>query len=618
MTKLKHPSNPSGGASGNPSELGRTRTTRRGMLEYLNPMTGKWQAAVRLRDIRDKLLREEDSDQYTIPKKHGNHHGKEPTNYTSFLQKDKDFGPEREDRPQMLFRIENTEPYQAKPTAYVMDGDRIVLDMYDHGLRDFPDVLPKVLSSELEGHDIEHYYRQNAEIMDYDLIARMPHAFHYGNGGEQYRSEPMRGGTINQRAQRFRTRAACISWNSRAGTGTKNEFILSLIPSKYKAASVNSTRDFRDFNDDEVKAINAQDRGKIMEASRNTNAATNIKKVTKSSARAKEVPRLTSRARTVVDGYLVSNDDAFADTESDEDMVLPWKRAPSQKKDSRPRPARAAQISEFTSNAAPGAELTVYSSRSHLITDSAPGQTEEFNRDEPPAAQQTSLEYHTANMKRNREDASYRSYPTKRIEIEPPLLPTSVSRRTMSIRTAWTKRDATNRLREQDARFTTALPRSSLPVGNALWPVTFDPETDQQFKSDVVAGIARGDVRYIAPYGRFTDFEDKWDVNRALELTRVDCSELCGYMPPNELWSRHQRECYASHYLRLCDWFDNAWRKTRPRPVPLPYRLPEWHGGFGDWNAPDRRGKELKAAVDELWNTSDESSEHDIKRETLS
>ena len=170
-------------------------------------MTGEWQAAVHLRDIRERLLREEDPNQYTIPKKHGNEHQKEPTNYTSFLQKDKEFGPERDNRSHVLFQIKNAKPPTEKPTAYVMNDNRIVLDAYDHGLRDFP----KVLSSELEGHDIEYYYRQNADIADYDLIARMPRAFHHGNEGQHYRDEPPRGGTINQRAQRFRTRAACIA-----------------------------------------------------------------------------------------------------------------------------------------------------------------------------------------------------------------------------------------------------------------------------------------------------------------------------------------------------------------------------------------------------------------------
>ena len=45
----------------------------------------------------------------------------------------------------------------------------IILDAFDHGLRDFPE-LPVVLSSELEGSDIEYYYRQNGEIADYDLV----------------------------------------------------------------------------------------------------------------------------------------------------------------------------------------------------------------------------------------------------------------------------------------------------------------------------------------------------------------------------------------------------------------------------------------------------------------
>ena len=52
-----------------------------------------------------------------------------------------------------------------------MDEGHIVLDAFDHGIRDFPH-LPKLLSSEIEGHDIEYYYRQNAETTDYDLIGK--------------------------------------------------------------------------------------------------------------------------------------------------------------------------------------------------------------------------------------------------------------------------------------------------------------------------------------------------------------------------------------------------------------------------------------------------------------
>ena len=95
--------------------------------------------------------------------------GKGPTNYTSFLAKDKDFGPLRANRPDILFQIFSTGQQSEKPTDYLKDEGRIVLDAYDHGIRNFLH-LPKMLSSELSGYDIEYYYRQNAETTDYDLI----------------------------------------------------------------------------------------------------------------------------------------------------------------------------------------------------------------------------------------------------------------------------------------------------------------------------------------------------------------------------------------------------------------------------------------------------------------
>ena len=53
---------------------------------------------------------------------------------------------------------------------YVMDNGRIVLDAFDHGLRNFGSQLPMYVSSELEGHDIEDYLRWNSEIFVYDLV----------------------------------------------------------------------------------------------------------------------------------------------------------------------------------------------------------------------------------------------------------------------------------------------------------------------------------------------------------------------------------------------------------------------------------------------------------------
>ena len=105
-------------------------------------------------------------------KKNGNSHRQEPLNYTAFLAKDRDVGSERAHRPDILFQIRTPELRSMKPDGYVKYNGRIILDPFDHGLRNFPE-LPVALSSELEGCDIEYYYRQNAEIADYDLIGML-------------------------------------------------------------------------------------------------------------------------------------------------------------------------------------------------------------------------------------------------------------------------------------------------------------------------------------------------------------------------------------------------------------------------------------------------------------
>ena len=101
-----------------------------------------------------------------FPKKRGY----ENTNVTAFLQSDYFYGPERDDWPDRLFQIRCDVPEGEKPNGYVMDLGRIVLDAWDHGLRNFHDQLPIYVSSELEGRDIEHYLRRNREITIYDLV----------------------------------------------------------------------------------------------------------------------------------------------------------------------------------------------------------------------------------------------------------------------------------------------------------------------------------------------------------------------------------------------------------------------------------------------------------------
>jgi len=101
---------------------------------------------------------------------HEKEKGYDATDVTTFLEKDKTYGGLRQHRAPLLYQIRPTGPQGLKPSGYMKDGDRVVLDAFDHGIRDFPGILPKLLSSELAGHDIMHYFRQNEHIQLYDLI----------------------------------------------------------------------------------------------------------------------------------------------------------------------------------------------------------------------------------------------------------------------------------------------------------------------------------------------------------------------------------------------------------------------------------------------------------------
>lgn len=90
----------------------------------------------------------------------------------------------------------------------------------------------------------------------------MPNGYYTGKNGQKYHPGPPRKGTISQRAQRFRTKAACIEWGKREGTHYKNAKILSLIPASCKDPAANSTKAFRDLTKAERKEVSAQNKGR--------------------------------------------------------------------------------------------------------------------------------------------------------------------------------------------------------------------------------------------------------------------------------------------------------------------------------------------------------------------
>lgn len=54
----------------------------------------------------------------------------------------------------------------------MMYQGQVVLDPYDHPVRDFPTELPPTLSTEMNGWEIEYYLRQNRAIKAYDLMGK--------------------------------------------------------------------------------------------------------------------------------------------------------------------------------------------------------------------------------------------------------------------------------------------------------------------------------------------------------------------------------------------------------------------------------------------------------------
>lgn len=53
-----------------------------------------------------------------------------------------------------------------------MDGTRVMLDPFDHPIRDFGNDLPIVLSSRMAGWEIENDLRRNGAIRVYDLAGK--------------------------------------------------------------------------------------------------------------------------------------------------------------------------------------------------------------------------------------------------------------------------------------------------------------------------------------------------------------------------------------------------------------------------------------------------------------
>lgn len=130
----------------------------------------------------------------------------------------------------------------------------VVLDYKDHPILDFKN-MPKTISSQVDGGLQEAIIREDFRIDVNDFRVRMP----LDPKGQGEMSLPSLS-AISMRRSRFRWRAGYLSWTPRTGSNDVKKYLDSLLPDHCKAA--NSTRDFRELKDSELKQMTLPNRGK--------------------------------------------------------------------------------------------------------------------------------------------------------------------------------------------------------------------------------------------------------------------------------------------------------------------------------------------------------------------
>ena len=433
---------------------------------------------------------------------------------------------------------------------------------------------------------------------------------------------PPRIGTINQRAQRFRARAACIAWCRREGTRSKNDTILSVIPDQYKDPAVNSTKGFRELTKEEVALVENKYQSKmpsrVKRQKRETLGEdsddeangdwkgddtsqtddewplTSIGTPQESVEIGRARPHPTTSARTLPGQTPLANPSTtIVSPEMPSRMTLRSRKpipppAPSRDDDSRANvdsskhtPVRRTTIHRETgTKSLPPKTVTETSSplyeeaessttgrkRRHQTDDTAASDDEEFLRRAGPDV--------------NTQTPYINAYLLRRPWLVPDIAPEDLTREALQAHNAWTLSDLRRRRH------------------NARANLGFDPNMDEAFKAETLQGIAAGDYRYMAPKDHGWKEEDKRAISRALELTRIEYCDLKGLSVPGD-FAQYSYESYASQWRRIQNDFEKIWTVfSKPKTL---YRLPKWRGGFANWKVPknDAFGKALLGQLEE-------------------
>lgn len=226
-------------------------------LRYLDG--GEWVPATYHHIIREFLIQKaSENGEYTYPRERGP--GRDDV--TSFLESQKDWGPERDKNWADILYVFQKDKNHKDPSYELktwMFNGKIVLSAYDdRPIRLFRD-LPDTLSSALHGRDMEAMKRTDPRIQQRDFMVRMP-LRHTTVAGTR---RPLQSASsIGMRMTRFRQQQGLLSWTGRDGSQTIRDALWERLPPENKRA--NSVRGLKPPSITEQQEIKKGNAGKFL------------------------------------------------------------------------------------------------------------------------------------------------------------------------------------------------------------------------------------------------------------------------------------------------------------------------------------------------------------------
>ena len=433
----------------------------------------------------------------------------------------------------------------------------------------------------------------------------MPNGYMAGKFASRRHEGPPRVGTINQRAQRFRTRAACIAWCNREGTRAKNDTILKIIPERFKHPTVNSTKGFRELTKAEIAVVENKGiapsrqrrkkrkmRGNDSEDDEGTAdwsgedtlqtddeltlASIETPQESVETGRARRHPTISSRT---LPGQTPLLDDPLPTIESPDissRMTLRSRRVLAPPASSMDEDARASvgtsrltTVRRTTMHRETGTKslppVTETSSPLHEEAESSTAGRKRRHQTDDTAVSEEEFSERRARPNVNIETPNLTAY-LNRVAPELALVIEDLKKEVLQGHNDWQLSDLQHRI--------------------------LNPDADEAFEAETEQGILAGDYRYMAPEDHGWKEEDASAISRALELTRIQFCDLKGHSVPGE-FTDYMYESYATQWRRIQNHFEQIWTLFS-KPITL-YRLPKWRGGFAKWKVPknDKVGNTL-------------------------